>query len=667
MGIGGIGRALARSEAALAGGLLAAMALLPLAEMVARGVFGGGIPGAQPVVQHLTLWIAFLGAALAAREGRLLALATNTFLPAGRWRRLAEAFAAAVAALASALLARAGFELVGVERTYGTDRLTVLGLSPGQAGALAAALLSAAVLWSLLERWPRRRRLVLSLLAGGGAGLLVRWLLGPEGDARPELPVWVAQTVLPFAFAAIALRLTWRAGDRWPARTLAAAGLALGLVLGQRPELLDGRPVWPWLALLALGMIAGTPLFAVLGGAAAFLFMSDGVPLAAVPAETYRLSVSPTLPAIPLFTLTGFLLAEGRASHRLLAIFRALVGWLPGGTAVVAAVVCAFFTIFTGGSGVTILALGGLLFQALLADRYRERFSIGLLTASGSLGLLLPPALPLILYGIVAQVPIEDLFLGGLVPGLLLIALIALWGIREGIKSDVPRVPFAWPALRRALWRGKWELLLPVFLLLAIFGGFATLVEAAALSVLYAFLSQTLVHREMSVAGDLPRVLRQCTVLIGGVLIILGVAMGLTSYLVDAQVPSHLLAWVTAHVHSPLVFLLALNLLLLLVGCLMDIFSAIVVVVPLIVPLGQAFGIDPIHLGIIFVANLELGYLTPPVGLNLFLASYRFERPLLKVYRASLPMLAILGLGVLLITYVPALTTGVLELLGRAR
>jgi tripartite ATP-independent transporter DctM subunit len=428
---------------------------------------------------------------------------------------------------------------------------------------------------------------------------------------------------------------------------------------------LELRSAWPGLLLLVLAMLAGAPLFAILGGAAVLLFLIDAVPIAAVPVETYRLAVSPTLPAIPLFTLTGFLLAEGKSSQRLIEVFRAFCGWVPGGTAVVTAVVCAFFTIFTGGSGVTILALGALLFQALQADGYRERFSLGLLTASGSLGLLLPPALPLILYGIVAQVPIPDLFLGGLLPGLLLVGLVAGWGLREGVKSGVGRTAFRWSAARRSLWDAKWELALPAFLLVAIFSGLTTVVEASALGALYALVIQCFIHRDLSLTRDLPRVLRQCVVLIGGVLIILCVAMGLTSYLVDAQIPSQLLDWVQSQVSSKLVFLLMLNVFLLLVGCLMDIFSATVVVVPLIVPLGAAFGIDPIHLGIIFIANLELGYLTPPVGLNLFLASYRFERPLLSIYRAAIPMLIILAVGVLLITYVPFLTTGIFGLLGR--
>jgi tripartite ATP-independent transporter DctM subunit len=332
---------------------------------------------------------------------------------------------------------------------------------------------------------------------------------------------------------------------------------------------------------------------------------------------------------------------------------------------VVCAVLCAFFTAFTGGSGVTILALGALLFQALRHEGYGDRFSLGLLTGCGSLGLLFPPSLPIILYGIVGNVPIENLFLGGILPGFLLLGLIAAWGIRQGIVSRAPRVPFRPGELARAAFEAKWELLLPVVVGVAIFGGFATIVEAAALTVLYTFAVECFVLRDLSVRRDLPRVLHQCVVLVGGVLVILGAAMGLSSYMVDAQVPARLVEWTQQHVHSPLVFLLALNVFLMVVGCLMDIFSAVVVVVPLIVPIAAVFDVHPVHLGIIFIANLELGYLTPPVGLNLFLASYRFNKPLLEVVRASMPLLLILLIGVLVITYVPALTTGILQWTGR--
>jgi tripartite ATP-independent transporter DctM subunit len=594
---------LGRLEESLPVLALLVMVALPLAEIVARRL-GTGIPGAAPILQHLTLWVAFLGAAIAARDGKLLALATGTLFRPGAGRELAAGIAGAVGAGVSALLARASVEMVLIER---------------EGGAIVAE----------------------------------------------KLPAWMAQLCIPFAFAAIALRLFWHASPRWWAKGIALLGLAGGLYLGQYPGLLEGKPAWPGMAVILVATLLGSPVFAVLGGLAVVLFMRDGVPIAAVPAETYRLAVSPLLAAIPLFTLGGFLLAEGRSSVRLLAVFRSLFGWIPGGTAVVCALVCAFFTIFTGGSGVTILALGGLMFPALLAEKYPERFSLGLLTASGSLGLLWPPALPLILYGIVASVPIEDIFIGGLLPGLLMATLIAGWGVRQGSVSGVPRQPFAARQALRTMWVAKWELLLPAIVLVAIFGGFATLVETSAITALYVLFVKVVVHRDIRNARQLFGAFRDCITLVGGVMVILGAAMGFTSYLVDAEVPARFLEYVQAHVESKWLFLLGLNVFLLFAGSVMEIFAAIIVVVPLLAPLGAAYGIHPVHLAIIFIANLELGYLTPPVGLNLFLASYRFKRPLVSVYRASLPFLVLGGIGVLLITYVPWLTTWLLELMGR--
>lgn len=591
-------------EGAVAAFALLAMVALPLLEIAVRRLFGVGVPASGPLVQHLVLWVGFLGAAIAAREGKLLALATSTLIPQGPPRRAADIAAAAVGSCASIVLAWGGVEMARAERDAGT---TI------------------------------------------GAGI----------------PMWIAQAVLPAAFILIAVRLVWRASPAWSGRGVASCGLVVGGLLLRYPFLPEGAAIWPGLLVIAIAAVFGAPLFAILGGAAAWLFLHDGVTPAAILIETYALSVSPTLPAIPLFTLAGFLLAEGHASDRLLRVFRALFGWIPGGTAVVCAVLCSFFTIFTGGSGVTILALGGVLFPALVQDGYRERFALGLLTASGSLGLLLPPALPLILYAVVAQIPIEDIFIGGILPGILLTVMVAAWGVREGIISGAGRRPFEVSEAVGALWAAKWELAMPAVVLVAMFSGLATTVEAAALTALYAFAVQALVHRDLSIRRDLLRVLTECVIVVGGVLVILGVAVGLTNYLVNAQVPTAIVDWARGHIASRFVFLLALNLFLLAVGWLMEIFAAIVVVVPLIVPLGAAFDIHPVHLGIIFIANLELGFLTPLVGINIFLASYRFKRPVLEVCRAALPMMAILGIGVLIITYVPWLTTGLLALFGR--
>ncbi|HXI01780.1 MAG TPA: TRAP transporter large permease subunit, partial [Candidatus Saccharimonadales bacterium] len=502
------------------------------------------------------------------------------------------------------------------------------------------------------------------LLAVAGYQLVVierqggNLLIGP-------VPVWAAEAILPLGFGIIGLRLLFHASESWTGRIVATVLAAAVIRLGAFPPLDPADLVVPAMIALGAATILGAPIFTALGGAALILFWGSGVPIASIPVETYRLVVSPTLPTIPLFTLAGYFLAEGGASARLVRVFQALAGWIRGGPAIVTALVCAFFTSFTGASGVTILALGGLLMPVLVTAKYPEKQSLGLLTAAGSLGLLFPPSLPVILYGIVSHTPIDSMFLGSFVPGVVMLALTAWWGMRQGARSGSERRPFDAGEAWRAIVAARWELLLPVVVGAGLFGGFATLVEAAALTACYAFVVETFVYRDLKLFRDVPRVISKCGTLVGGVLIILGVALGLTSYMVDAQIPSRALAWVQGTIHSPLLFLLLLNVFLLVVGCLMDIFSAIVVVVPLITPMGAAFGIDPVHLGVIFLANLELGYLTPPVGMNLFLSSYRFGKPLPEVYRSVIPMLLVLLTGVLLITYIPFLTTLLPHLLGR--
>jgi tripartite ATP-independent transporter DctM subunit len=582
-----------------------AIVVLPLGEIVARRVLGTGIPGAGPFTLHLTLWLGLIGAAIAAREGKLLTLATGTLIPEGPLRRVAHLAGHVAGVVVATVFAVSGWQLVELYRQVGNT-------------------------------------------------------------IAVDVPVWVAAAMFPVAFGLIAARLAWHASSRWPGRAIAAAGIAAGLWIALQPGMFDGQPAWPWLVAVLVSAVLGAPIFTVLGGAALFLFLVHGSLPIVMMVKAYEQLTNETLPSIPLFTLAGFLLAEGRAPDRLLRLFRGLFGWMPGGTAVVTAGLCAFFTTFTGGSGVTILALGGLLLPALLAEGYRDRFSLGLITASGSLGLLLPPALPLMLYGIIATgIPLEDLFIGGLLPGLLMIALVAALGIREGVLTGGGRIPFRPREAAAALWEAKWEVLMPVVVLVSLLGGYATPVESAALAALYALVVQRFIHRDLPSSREVVRVTGDCIALVGGVLVILAVAAGLTNDLIDAQVPDALVAWTQANVHSRTVFLLGLNGFLIVVGCLMDIFSALVVIVPLIIPIARVFDIHPVHLGIIFVANLELGYLTPPVGLNLFLSSYRFKRPVMEVARASLPMLAILSIGVLLITYVPWLTLGLLRLMGR--
>lgn len=582
---------------------LAAMMLLPLAEALLRRFWQTGIPGASAMTQHLVLVVAMLGGAVAAREDRLLSLSTLTSFLKGRWHSAARVTAAACGAAACVFLAKGSIDYLAIE----TGSTIAMGI---------------------------------------------------------PLPAVLA--LMPLGFGLIAVRVLFRCSGRWVGRGV-GAGLALALVLGAvfcpvAPE----RLVGPCGALLVLATLLGMPLFAVLGGAALVLFWGKGEPIAAIAVSHYEMVVNPSLPAVPLFTLAGYFLAEGGASKRLVRVFRALVGQLRGGSAIAAVLVCAFFTSFTGASGVTILALGGLLMPVLVAEKYSERSALGLLTSAGSVGLLFPPCLPLILYAIVANnicardgvtLSIQEMFLGGILPGLLLVGMTIVWGVFQQPRGVAAAAKFSWPEARAAVWECKWELLLPAIALVAMFSGLATPVEAAALTALYAFLAESVFYRDLGLRKDAPRVMAECGLLVGGVLLILGVAMGFTNFLVDARVPDQIVDWAKGSIQSPLVFLLGLNLFLILVGCLMDIYSAIIVVVPLIVRVGLAFGIDPVHLGIVFMANMQLGYLTPPVGMNLFMASYRFGKPMPEVIRSVIPMLVVFTVGVLLITYVPAMTT----------
>ena len=427
-------------------------------------------------------------------------------------------------------------------------------------------------------------------------------------------------------------------------------------------------PVWagltgPAVVALVLAAFLGSPIFVVLGGLTIVLFLRAGGVLASIPDEAYSMLTGAAIPAIPLFTLTGFLLSESKAGERLVRLFRAFLGWLPGGLAIMAILVCTFFTTFTGASGVTILALGALLAYILMeSGGYTKDFSTGLLTASGSVGLLFPPSLPVIIYGVTAQINIKHLYVAGLVPGLLMVVTLVGLALVMGRRTRRETIPFRLKEAAGSFLESIWEILLPVIILLGFFLGLTTLVETGAIAVVYVLVVELVIHRDLKLR-DLPRVFLKCIPIIGGVLIILAVAKGLSYYIVDVEVPVKLTAWVREAISSKYAFLLLLNLFLLLTGCLMDIFSAIIVVVPLLVPFSAVFGLDPVHLGVIFLANLELGYLTPPVGLNLYLASYRFEQPLVRVYRNVAPFLWFRLATVLLITYVPFFSTGLLKLL----
>lgn len=592
-------------EGLLTGAFLLAIAL-PLSEAVGRPLGGWHVPGTAVYVQQLTLWLALLGGLLAARDGGHLTLSTAEFLREGTTaRRLATGFAAAVGTAVTAVLAYGAAQVVLANRQQG-------------------------------ERLPF------------GA------------------PLWWSELVMPVAFALIALRLAWRNEAGWSGRI--AAWLAAGgaFALGWLAEPPPGIFFWLLVGAVLLAAVVGAPVFTAMAGVGLLLFFADSTPVSAVPAEIYRLVASPTLPAIPLLTACGYVLAESRAAERLVRFFRALFGWLPGGIALLVAGVCALFTTFTGGSGITILALGGLVYPMLREEGYSERFALGLVTAGGSLGLLFPPSLPVILFAVVASAPADDLFVAGFVPALLLVGLTAGYGMWVGRRQQRAAPPFSWRELGAAAWAAKWEVSVPLLVVGLFASGVATMVETAAAAAAYALFVECVVMREIHPWRDLPRVLLKGGRLVGGVLVLLASAMGLTSYLVDAQIPDRLLALAQAHIDSKLVFLLALNVFLLVLGSVLEIYSAIVVLTPLVVPLGVAFGIDPLHLGVIFLANLELGFLFPPVGLNLFLSASRFSVPITRLYRDVWPFFALRAAGVLLVTYLPWLSLALPRLLAKS-
>lgn len=580
---------------------LSLMTLLPVIEMAARQFKFPGFSGSTILVQQLTLWLGMLGGALAARSNRLLAMSAVEYLPES-WRPRARLLANTVLAAVCVCLAFASWTFLKAEYEAQTPLL-------------------------------------------------------------PGIPKYMALAVMPVGFAVIAIRAVLHAGSRWRERAIAAIGLIIPAVLAYLiPPAAPG--IVP-LSLCALGLAAvlGLPIFAVFGGVALLLFWANGTPSASVPVEMYRLVASPLLPSIPLFTLAGYFMVAGGAPKRLLRVFIALFSWMPGGLALATVAICTVFTF--AGSGLTILSLGGLLVPVLVRTRYPENFSVGLLTASGSLGLLFPTSVPAILYCVYSQTAPDRLFIGALLPELLMVGAVALLGVRMALRCDAVREPFSTREAGAALWESKWELMLPVIMAIGVFGGFGTLTEAAALTAFAAFIVEVFIHRDLNLRRDYREVFVECATIVGGILLILGVALGFTNYLIDEQVPSRLIAWVTAHIHSKFLFLLIINGALLVVGALMDVFAAILIVVPLLKPLAATFGIDPVQMGVIFIANLELGYLHPPVGINLFLAAYRFKKPLGTVVWATMPFLIVLFASVLLITYIPWLTNAPLGWFGK--
>ena len=419
--------------------------------------------------------------------------------------------------------------------------------------------------------------------------------------------------------------------------------------------------------LIGIGLVVfallGGALFVLLGGASIIGYAMAGEPISTILIDFNRLTRNSTILIIPLFTFAGYIIAEGKAPQRLVAFARASVGWLPGGIAVVVLVTCAFFTTFTGASGVTIVALGGLVYP-ILRETYNEKFSLGLLTASGSIGLLFPPSVPLILYAIVAQVRIDTMFLAGIFPGLLILGILSIYCCGRSFVKKTETTRFDGRVFLQTLWAAKWELLLPFVVLGGYLSGIVTLDEAAALTVIYACVVEIVIHRSIALKV-LPRIVKESTVLVGAILIILGIALGLTNYLITLDVPTTVLDWIQSTTESRVITLIGLNIFLLIVGCLMDIFSAIIIVVPLLLPIAEQFGIDKAHLGIIVLTNLEIGYLTPPVGMNLFISSMKFDRSVVMLYRSVLLFIALLLVALVLVTYIPELSLWLPRVLGK--
>ena len=593
-------RWLEQGESIIALFVFAGIVLIPAIEAITRIFNFSLIPGAPIWTQHLTLWIAFIGAMLASQSNKLLSLSSKPLFLQDRSYNIGKFIARLLSVIIVVSLLIASIDLIRVEYLY-------------------------------------------------------------PSDVVPGIPRWVAQLIMPIGFAVIAFQLLYLSNSSKFYRGLILILTTFWFVLSYAGYLQElSWSVWVIGTLILMSLVYGMPIFIGLGGFAVLFFWKDFTPISAIPAETYRIVVSPSLPTIPLFTLAGFILAESGASKRMMAVFQSAFAWIPGGTPIIVVILSGFFTALTGGSGVTILALGGLLYPMLRREGYSELFSLGLITVAGSLGLLFPPSLPLIIYSVSAGISVKDTFIAGILPGTLLIVLIGIWAVYQGKVQKIERVPFN---LKKVLSSAKatiWEILIPIFILFGIFSGYTTLVETAAMLVIYVLIIEIYVYKDLK-WKNIPKIIYDCTAIIGGVLIILGVAMGLTSYLVDAQIPLKLLAWVKTAITSKYTFLLMLNILLLLVGCLMDIFSAIIVFVPLLAPLGAHFGIDPVHMAIIFIANLELGFITPPVGINLFLSAYRFDKPMSLVYRSTLPFFIVRLLAVLAITYLPIISLGFIK------
>jgi len=571
----------------------------PIFQILGRYISFFSIPASQEIVQHMTLWIGFIGAVIAARSNKLLSVVREPVFDSSTKVDWPKFFVHVFSLSIVFVLSISYLKMIQIGFQY------------------------------------------------------------PDYIA-PYIPTWFAQSIIPVGLILIWYQMIMTSSTDLKYRVLLTVISIIPTIILYFWQFPLANPLLLWTKVLfAISLVAfGLPIFILLASLSIFFFLSEPSEwatnydlISTISDSAYRIVVSPTLAAIPIFTLAGYILAESNISERLIRFFKASLGWLPGSTVLIVVLLCAFFTALTGGSGVTILALGAILYPILIHDGYSKQFSLGIITTAGSLGLLFPPSLPAIIYSVTAGINPLELFKQALIPAIFLMSIMFFYGLYKRPKSKtVERFVFkdAFETAKIA----KWEIAIPLLIILSLFSGFATLVESAALLVLYVLTIELYIFKDISFK-NLPKIIIDCSTLVGGVLIILGFAMGFTGYLVDAQIPLKILNFVQSTISSKIIFLLALNILLLVVGCLMDVFSAIIVVVPLIAPLATYFGIDPFHLAIIFIANLELGYITPPVGMNLYLSSYRFEKDMPTIYSATLPFFFIRLIGVILITYIP--------------
>ena len=589
-------------DASVAALALMGMVLIPVIEVLLRPLQGSGIDNAPILVQHLGLLFSLTGAIYAERTGHLTSLgALWRDLQNPRLQKLARAWVFLGSTLICGVLAHASYELVMTE--IEAQQTIAYGLPT----------------WLFLCAMPL------------GFGIL-----GLKFGQK-----WNDHVVFQWAGTVLVLAASWQA-SQW----LSSAGI---------PSL--------WLCFMLFIFLAlGGSVFLVLGGLSWILFSSEGIPMASLALSHYQITVNPSLPALPLFTLAGLIFANTQAAVRLSQLFSSLFGSGQKGSVLAVACLCSCFTALTGGSGVTILALGGLLLPLLLKVGYPESKSIGLITSASSLGVLLAPSVPLIMYAIMARVPINTMFVAGLIPAALMVLSLLIFGgfLRKHSTSNhagytsqmATSEATVFVSLKDAVWSSKWELVAPLIAIGTLISGIATPTEGAAITVAYALITQGYIHRELKFS-TLQLCLYQSAQIIGGILLIMGMALGLTNYLIDVGIPDMASDWVQGITTNPYVFLLALNVFLFFAGALMEIYAAIIVLVPLLLPLAISYGIDPIHFGIIFLANLEMGFLCPPAGMNIYFASAVFKKPLKEVIRSVLPALLAIFIGTVVLSWFP--------------